>query len=421
MAEIELDGDVDDAPLLVEPPAFAPPPRPVLQREMTRRRLGGARMTAAEAEARLREMEELDAQTYYEVRQPILAAPSRAGLVAGYADWVLFTALLAVGLAMTASAVAEWSWTCDMGEMLVESGLLPLVISLWAVAVGAGNEFRRHNLIKAATAAAVLAAGVALLSQRSGPCDDDSANPGADELVGKSLFAAGVFFLISKFFMLEEDTSLRIDRLERQLAEAVASPARGLALSYFYNFVVPTAANLRRAGEGGGDGSTPVRWEVARGQFEPRRLVTSRLLLLVPRGLAPGDDLKGALSSLARSGAAGQGQPVPREGDSTHRPMFCYFLRSSPDSAECDLLFDLPTIVSSIAQRAEDERSLPAGERPALPVDVGREIREVQNHLVTLVAGHESTRGGVVRVLSIPPLPLRPDALRSVCERVLRS
>lgn len=56
-----------------------------------------------------------------------------------------------------------------------------------------------------------------------------------------------------------------------------------MALSYYYNFIVPTAANLRNPNED--DGRTPVDMEIKRGEFEPYTLKKSQLIVFVPRDL----------------------------------------------------------------------------------------------------------------------------------------
>ncbi|CAF4253440.1 unnamed protein product, partial [Rotaria magnacalcarata] len=82
--------------------------------------------------------------------------------------------------------------------------------------------------------------------------------------VGYALFATALLILTTKFFFLIEDEQVRIERLERELKKAKQSAGMGMALSYFYNFIVPTAANIRSMDEG----HTPIDMEVSRGKFE---------------------------------------------------------------------------------------------------------------------------------------------------------
>jgi hypothetical protein len=63
-----------------------------------------------------------------------------------------------------------------------------------------------------------------------------------------------------------------------------------MALSYFYNFVLPTAANLNGSDEN--NGKTPIAMEVKRGTFVDYELQHSYLLIFVPRDLdGSGNDI----------------------------------------------------------------------------------------------------------------------------------
>ena len=130
---------------------------------------------------------------------------------------------------------------------------------------------------------------------------------------------------------------------------------------------------------------------------------------------------------------------APQRGDG-HRPMFAYLFTSDTAAGTCSGLFDVPTIVSSIWDRASrapaddsdggDGRAdarMPMPRRVARTVsnmwsppppppprlDVRTELLLFQNFLVKLVQEHPDTRD-CVAILSIPSLPLDFAAMRTV-------
>src|SRR5689334_20190257 len=97
-------------------------------------------------------------------------------------------------------------------------------------------------MLKTVISGIIFTTGYSLLSLKaSGKLTLES----AVAIVGPALFEIGALFFISKFFFLGEDDEKRIERLEQELEDARRSPGMGLALSYFYNFLLPTAVNLR--------------------------------------------------------------------------------------------------------------------------------------------------------------------------------
>ena len=87
-------------------------------------------------------------------------------------------------------------------------------------------------------------------------------------------------FFLSKLFFLGEDDEKTIADLQQELEESRKSAGTGMALSYFFNFVLPTAAHMPSAGE-----LAMIDVEVGRGVFEASRLNGARneLLIIVPR------------------------------------------------------------------------------------------------------------------------------------------
>jgi hypothetical protein len=158
----------------------------------------------------------------------------------------------------------------------------PLMLSLWSLSTGA-TTFYRQNIVKAIVSLVLLCVGIYVLYD---------ASVGIEAVLGSAFFEFGALFFITKFFFLVEDNEILIERLQKQLAEARRSPGKeffftlffkslskkgmGMALSYYYNFIVPTAANLSADDENGGQ--TAISMEIGRGQFEPYTLTKSHLL-----------------------------------------------------------------------------------------------------------------------------------------------
>lgn len=329
----------------------------------------------------------------FEVTAPLGPAPSKGIDWRKYLDGAFFTTLLVVGLIIvfTTSSIDA---LIDFGSMFFDGGLTPLLISTWTIVTGA-TMFRKRNIIKICASAVLLVTGIVLLKTQQ----DVSVTS-----IGYSLFEIGALFFISKFFFLVEDSELWIERLERQLEEAKRSPGVGMAMSYFYNFIVPTAANLRTKEEG----DTPIDMEVGKGQFQEYMLKHNELFVFVPRDL-DGSDMKLFLRNISTDKSVIQGKPKERPGKGTHRPMFVYFLHWDPEQKICDGLFDIPTIISSCWDRAQD--------RIELREEIDREIIDFQNQLITLVNVHPLTRGKV-RIVSLPPLPFNLATIKSTVEKL---
>ncbi|CAF2388666.1 unnamed protein product [Rotaria sp. Silwood2] len=323
----------------------------------------------------------------FEVKTPLQLDRQHRIKIKMLLDIVLFVALLAAGLVLFAS-VGQNILLRSFGAAFLIAGIILVILSAWLVLTGP-SMFRKMNLLKMATALIVLLIGIALVVI-------------ADEqnllVVGYALFATALLILITKYFFLVEDEQIRIQRLERELRKAKQSAGMGMALSYFYNFIVPTAANIRSLDEG----HTPIDMEITRGQFEEYQLKNDQLFIIVPRDL-DGSDIKVFLKNLSSppNPSIIQGKPKERPGNDTHRPMFVYFLEWNPTTKECDGLFDIPTIISSCWDRYRNEKK-----NQDYTVDVTDEIVIFQNQLLALVNEHPITNGKV-RILSFPSLPFR--------------
>ncbi len=309
-----------------------------------------------------------------------LVHPPRQGV-----DWnkvldaALFLTLLALGVLVL--YFREELKLGVFGEIFVNAGVAPLILCSWALLLGS-SVFRRQNLLKALSAAVIFSAGYGIMNYE-GEAEVDWQH--VLSIFAPAFLELGVVFLISKFFFMAEDAELQVERLEEELVAVRRSPGVGLAMSYYYNFLLPTCANLVAAVTG----STIVVNNAQLILTEGRRF-----FVFIPRTLDENTDIRAQLRDMQASGAVAQGKPT--EHSKTHRPMFIFLLQSDVATKTCGFGFDIPTVVSSCWDRARQEGSEEARQR------VPDEIVDFQNELQRLVSSSEATRDKVALV-STPP------------------
>jgi hypothetical protein len=121
-----------------------------------------------------------------------------------------------------------------------------------------------------------------------------------------------------------------------------------------------------------------------------------------------------------------QGKPKDKPGMGSHRPMFVYFMRWNQENNTCDYLFDIPTIVSSIWNRCQDQKELPINSRQevsnntSLTLDNSLKILVFQNYLFELIQKNDITRQRV-KIISVPVMPFELDAMKHAAEKVFTS
>lgn len=340
-----------------------------------------------------------DKQSVFEVTGSLSEQPEDKFDWRSYLDLALFIFLSVGGIYLIYTSKDVPDSTSLFGGLFFNGGFNPLIVSTWAVFTGS-VLFRKMNAIKMLSSAIIFGIGYWLLMSAG---EEDTAR-----LIGGAFFEVGALFFVSKFFFLGEDSELVIERLEKQLAEAQQSAGMGMALSYYYNFVLPTCANLR-------DATTPIDMEIEKGKFTTYQLEHSQLLVFVPRDL-DGSDMKAFLRDISSAKAVIQGKPLENRDRSSHRPMFVYFFKWNTEQLTCDGLFDIPTIISSIYDRAKDQKD----DKDSLDFDTSKELLTFQNHLISLIKSNPLTVNHV-RVISVPPLPFKLQELKNTAERVLSS
>lgn len=201
-----------------------------------------------------------------------------------------------------------------------------------------------------------------------------------------------------------------------QAAREQRALAKGLALAYFYNFVLPFAASLRQSGADddaspGDGGSVAVRLRVERqrGVFETARVslagapASPRLHVLVPRGPAlppdaPESDAKALLTAAMRAGTICAVEPEVKAAGAERRPLFAHLYPPAQQQRSA-IVFDVPTIVSTIGYMARDQPTAPSAGS-----DEAKAVETFASELGRLCARHPATRAHV-RLVSVPPLP----------------
>jgi hypothetical protein len=177
-----------------------------------------------------------------------------------------------------------------------------------------------------------------------------------------------------------------------------------MALSYFYNFVLPTCMHLPHP-----DHEKPATLDVEvapRQPTAPVQLTHPELLIFIPRTLEKGADLKAAIRRATEERALYPAKPQQQEGvPGFHRLMFAFCLRVHQSDGGTGQgvpnvaagLCDVPTIISAALDRAADPYE-------KLKVDPARDIRDFQNRLVELISQNPHTHGKA-RIISLPPFP----------------
>jgi len=285
------------------------------------------------------------------------------------------------------------------GTLLLSSGLTPFMLSLWAFASG-WSERRRQNMIRIASSSIFVASGITLLIYYA---VDQS-----PKIFGNGFFGIGILFFISKLFFLVKDDDFIIKELQEKLKEALASPSYGLACSYYYNFVLPIAGKIKaHCKDKDASFRVPVEVETAPREFVPSEMVFSELLVIIPRELDSRDGIKETIIGANKKKKINSVRVTDPPGSESHRPMFLATLAASSDLKTVAGLFDIPTVISAIWDRKQNEKEV--------LVDVRKEIRDFQNSLFKMVQGNPLT-ADTVRIISVPHVPSDWDQLKKMVE-----
>jgi hypothetical protein len=309
-------------------------------------------------------------------------------------------------------------------DVFFGAGFTPFIFNLWAFLTDPGpytiKGRRKWSLIRVAISLVWVAIGLGMISVSSAPQPYGAVLLG---VFGGAMVEIVVLLAIQDFFGFAEDDAKTIQRLEETVEQLRTSASYGLALSYFYNFVLPICSHLRVPTENGG--VTPIDIEIGKNQFSQGELTDSSLYILVPRNLEPGADIKATLRAGTDEKVLLSGKPQPLAGaPPSHRPMFIFFVKLS--AAATMHAVDIPTVLSSIRDRADAAQRLADANRQngikqrVVQIDIEREIHTFTNALLELVQADERARQ-LVHVLMVPSMPFNHDALPLLDIDALRS
>lgn len=164
---------------------------------------------------------------------------------------------------------------------------------------------------------------------------------------GRSMVSAAVLVAVEKFFFLKKDEEKELSEVKQRLKIALNSPGAGMAFSYYYNFLKPISELITTSAQDNEDGAIYVRNLGA----EKVSLASPFLFVIIPEAL-DGRDIKVALRDAIAQNKVHRG--APGEQARLFRQLDLFFLEHDPPSQTCDLMFDIPTIVSSCWDRHDD-------------------------------------------------------------------
>jgi hypothetical protein len=301
-------------------------------------------------------------------------------------------------------------------DVFFGAGFTPFVFNFWSFLTAPGPRAikgrRKQDLIRVAVSAVWVAVGLGMISKATEGLPYGAVLLG---VFGGSMVEIVVLIAIQKFLWFAEDDAKKIQRLEDTIEQLRHSASYGLALSYYYNFIIPICSHLRLPSENGG--VTPIDLEIGKNQFSQGELTDSSLYILIPRCLNAGADIKATLRSGTDDKVLQSGKPQPLPGaPASHRPMFIFFVKLTSTPQSTMHAVDIPTVLSSIRDRADAAAKQAEANRQngvkqtVVQIDIEREIHTFTNSLLELIRSDERTRQ-LVQVLMVPAMPFNHDVL----------
>jgi hypothetical protein len=305
----------------------------------------------------------------FEVREQYLRVNARTY------KWKIFDAvylafLVGLGILLWFTLPNERSETI-IGFTLINASTVALAIFVWPIFSGP-VLFKRRNIFRTFIAILLLIIGVLIIIFQY-----DSA-PGA--IVIASIFSVALLFLISKAFLLIEDSEVYANTVLQELKTTRSSLSHGLAMGYFYNFLVPVCESISN--------ETVVEVEKGRGDMVKTSLSHPYFFVVIPSSL-PEDKIKESVANGIRDKHFYSCKIMnPQQ----HRPMFFNLVSWNQETATSDGLFDIPTTIGTLINFARLES----------PKDysIEMEITKFQNVLVFLIAKHPHI-AEKIRIISI--------------------
>lgn len=211
-----------------------------------------------------------------------------------------------------------------------------------------------------------------------------------------------------------EDQKKTINNLKAQIEQLRHSAAYGLAVSYYFNFLLPVCTQMRLQSDNGGVSQFEVNSE---GTMKGQQVwVKSNLFVLIPSDLKRYSNIKVVLTHCVESNIAVTGRVQQREGaERLHRVMTQFLYLSN----EQLVAIDMPTVLSSIRELAdatadkllttEDDEE----RNNIVRVNIASEIQQFIDHLQFLIKT-DPRCAQLVKLLITPPLPWEsPEAVLS--------
>jgi len=336
------------------------------------------------------------------------------------ADLMLFLTLMAMGIAYEIIIVKSYSKeggvTTEIGLVLIGAAMTPLLLSLWALIFGLGTK-RSDDFTRVGITFFAYFVGVML-------CSWDVDHVGQ---WGSKAFYMAMMFIINQLMLIEPDPEQATQSLMTKYKQALASAGTGMALSYFYNFVLPTAQSLEACVKAG---TIRIQLEGAqRGQFsdaEFRPVTTPRLNVICPRDLPIDDgDIKKQIRTLTQAkGGLKVGRLLPPQGVGGHRPMFLNFLEAPSEGGAADseaertpimsAMLDIPTIISASYDRRAGIGKTLADEAPSVAKDEPKSPTSGLQERASVFAGCQTAREYLTAALE-PCL----EALTKACDAAM--
>jgi len=272
-----------------------------------------------------------------------------------------------------------------IGVILINGSLAAFILHFGRILSGP-KIFRRRNIFRSVLSVILFVPGLALVI---------TFHLETSLTLVISFLSVSVLYLVTKAFLLIEDSENYSDYLLQELKTTRNSLSHGLAMGYFYNFLVPVCENINIG--------TEVLVEKGRGEMVKTNLSHPYFFVVIPSSL-PEDKIKESVNAGLRDKHFGSCKIM---NNVQHRPMFFNLTKWDETSMTSDGLFDIPTTIGTLINfsRLESPKNY----------SIELEITKFQNVLVFLIAKHPHI-AEKIRIISIP-WPINFQHLNAVIDQ----